>query len=135
MKDMTIEKTNAELAKAVAGFKSPGLFFCHWAEPDVTGHKSGMDSEPWCERIIELDKTLGKLTEAIKPDFVLIYSDHGFDGPKSRQHNHAPHGFVACSRTLACGGVRRDVAYTVLTVLGVPLDGPDHTLCGKSLIA
>jgi len=131
--DATIEQTNARLAEALAQFSAPGLMYCHWAEPDATGHTDGMDSPAYRDRLRQLDDALGTAAAAVNPDLVVVYSDHGFNGPGEYGHGFAPEGFLAASVPLASGGVRRDVAYTLMKMLGLPAEGFTPILCGKDL--
>jgi hypothetical protein len=131
--DVTIEQTNARLAEALSLFTAPGLLYCHWAEPDCTGHLEGMDSEPYRACLRQLDDALGTAVAAITPDVVVVYSDHGFNGPGETGHAFAPNGFLAASTPLLANGVRRDVAYTMMNILGLPVASFSPRLCGKDL--
>jgi hypothetical protein len=132
---LTIEQTNFYMDEALSSFKSPGLLYCHWAEPDEAGHVAGMDSDLYRQRIRRLDEALGR-AYVISPDLVFLYSDHGFNNPGSSAHGYAPHGFLASSVPVfnnPSNGVRRDVAYTLLKILGLPVETFSPTLCGKDI--
>jgi hypothetical protein len=133
-KALNIAQTNQRLNAALAKMKRPAVLFCHWADPDITGHKFGMDSQEYCQSIIELDNTLGQAYAVMQPDVVLIYSDHGFDGAGQRGHNNAPHGLFASNLPINACGARRDVAYTLLRILRLDPDGYHPRLNGKSLL-
>jgi hypothetical protein len=130
---LSVAETNGFLSDALSGYGPPGLLLCHYAEPDETGHDSGLDSPEYLHELVLLDQALGWATSAMQPDIVIVCSDHGFNQPGARIHSDAPHGFISCNLGLVANGVRRDVGYTVARMLGVPLETLSPPLRGKDL--
>jgi hypothetical protein len=112
------------------------LFFVHFAEPDHAGHRHGENSTEYSEAIQSDDAWTGKILAKLKEwgiyDKTLVYVvvDHGFNEGKSG-HAYAPYVFLATNdKAVNRGGVREDIAPTVLKRLGIdlakiqpPLDG------------
>jgi predicted AlkP superfamily pyrophosphatase or phosphodiesterase len=99
--------------------------FCHYCKPDETGHTHGMDSPEYLNDLTLLDAALGEAIDVMKPNYVIVCSDHGFDGPGETDHGNAPDAFIASNLPLEHNCVRRDVGYMVDRILGplpVPLD-------------
>lgn len=131
---MSMKKTNTHLANAISQFQYPGIIYCHYKQPDTAGHAEGMDSILYKKKLRELDNALGWALSSLRPDFVIMYSDHGFDGPGMHTHDHAPHGFIASNMALAADGQRRDVAFTIMELLSLPVETYEEHPDGKSLL-
>jgi hypothetical protein len=131
---MSMEQTNTHLTRAISQFEYPGIIYCHYKQPDTSGHAEGMDSTPYRSKLRELDNALGWALHSLFPDFVIIYSDHGFDAPGKHTHDHAPHGFIAGNMSLAANGQRRDVARTIMGLLSLPVKTYEVHPDGKSLL-
>jgi phosphopentomutase len=130
---LSIVETNVLLSRALGSYRAPGLIFCHYARPDSTGHRKGMDSPEYLGALVSLDQSLGWARAATQPDIVIVCSDHGFNGPGTTVHDNAPDGFISSNLALVNNGVRRDVGYTVARMLGLPVETLDPPLRGKDL--
>ena len=131
---MSSDETNIHLTYAMHQFEYPGLIYCHYKQPDIAGHVKGMDSYLYKERLRELDNFLGWTLSYLNPDITILYSDHGFDNPGEHTHHHAPHGFVASNMPLIANGQRRDIAFTIMDLLSMPMKTYETPLDGKSLL-
>lgn len=120
----TLEQTNSYFIQACTQFTHPGLLICHWAEPDETGHDTGMDSSEYLEKLITLDALIPTAIDLVQPDVLIVTSDHGFDNPGAHGHGCAPNAFLASNLPLKEGCIRRDVGYTLHTLLGLSIHLP-----------
>lgn len=69
--------SEAQMTKCIEAARVSQFTFCHFAEPDRTGHLQGGDSPEYRARLIELDAQLGRLLdENVR---VVVVSDHGFE--------------------------------------------------------
>ena len=76
----------AGIAASVAGVlkkQQPNLFFIHFADPDTTGHKYGVDSPEKMHALADCDQALKVICEAItaagiaSTSVMILTSDHG----------------------------------------------------------
>ncbi len=113
--------------------------FIHFATVDHQGHKFGENSQEYTDALISNDTWTGKIIQKLKDlgqwDKTLIYvvADHGFDeGLKS--HRNAPYTLLGTNDTkVVRGGLRQDVAPTVLERFGLDLSKIDPPLDGVPL--
>jgi hypothetical protein len=135
--DLSLDYTNQRLAEHAAACQASGapgfMVFCHWAEPDHSGHQHGMGSAEWDDRLIRLDAALGWAVSELQPEAVFVYSDHGFDDFGALNHNNAPNGFLASNHPLIANGLRWDVPVTVLKTLGLPVETYEPVMNGRDL--
>ena len=136
--DETMQVVEQHIAKYLAWHEAThrGQYFIyvHFADPDDTGHRYGRGSPEWDAAVIKLDEKLGYLRERLHPEVVLVYSDHGFDAPGARTHNHAPNALLASNLALQPHGNRWDVVPTLCEVLELPCNTYRPWLLGRSLI-
>jgi hypothetical protein len=65
-------------ALQIASQSGESLVYCYIPELDMAGHRDGMASENWLERLEELDAALGPLVRPLPRDIgVLLTADHG----------------------------------------------------------
>lgn len=122
----------------------PFFFFVHFAEPDHAGHKHGENSTEYNDGLISDDLWTGRIIEKLRAlglyDRTLVYvtADHGFD-EGLQGHRNAPYVFLATNDgDVIRGGLRQDVAATILGRFGLdvaalkpPLDGTPLTAPGR----
>jgi len=130
---LTLEETNTRFQVALSEFQHPGLLYCLWAEPDLSGHKACMESALYQSALSQLDASLGIALNSVSPDYIFIYSDHGFDDPGINHHKNAPNGFLASNIPMSPYGIRRDLAYTLHKILQMPVEQCEPRLSGKDL--
>lgn len=109
------------------------FIYVHFAEPDHTGHQTGMGSAEWNASVVQLDAILSELRDRLRPEVVLVYSDHGFNAFGSKDHGWAPKAFLAATVTLQPHGMRWDVLPTICDILGLPWKTYQPALLGRSL--
>lgn len=135
---LTINQTSSYLYQHIDSYKisskKGGLIFAHFSDPDATGHKYGMGSIQWNNKVIQLDQILGEAITALNPDFVFIVSDHGFNDFGVTGHGNAPQGIIASNIPLRGDGIRCDVTPTILEIFQIVPDGGTPPLYGKSLL-
>jgi hypothetical protein len=136
-KDMTLDYTTGRFTEDIDTYLASGapgfLIYCHWAQPDHTGHQHGMGSPEWNADLVKLDAILGWAIGELQPEAVFLYSDHGFDDFGAKQHLDAPEAMLASNLPLTSDGLRWDVAYTVLSTLGLPVQTFEPRLRGRDL--
>ena len=125
---------------------SAGNFYVriHMTEPDAVGHGIGVErvvdpSSEYAWSLEQCDKALGILVSGLEnlgildETLVLVTADHGFLGgghegdPKPKQTEEIYTCFLVSSQSSVCSpttlGIQDDIAPTVLSVAGVPLEG------------
>jgi hypothetical protein len=121
----------------------PLLLFVHFAVVDHQGHRFGENSAQYEDALIDCDAWTGKILEALAKvgrlpgTPVFLSADHGFDEGLN-SHKDAPSVFLASNlvglepdgRTVD----RRDVAATMMDVLGLGPGAGEPALEGESLI-
>lgn len=119
----------------------PFFFFVHFATVDHRGHRFGENSKEYNDALISNDQWTGKIIDRLKElglyDSTLVYvtADHGFD-EGAKGHHNAPYVFLATNDPkVKRGGMRQDVAPTILSRFGVDLSTIDPPLSGESLTA
>ncbi len=114
------------------------FLFVHLPDVDVAGHTYGEDSVEYDRALVECDKWLGAMLDALArrgvDDRTLVYvtADHGFD-VGTKQHARASRIFLGTNEPGLRGGQQRDVAPTVLSGLGVDVSKIRPALAGKPL--
>ncbi len=115
------------------------LFFVHFAEPDHAGHGYGENSSEYSDAIKLDDLWTGKILAKLQQlgidgrTLVYVVVDHGFDEGRSG-HGYAPYVFLATNdRSVQRGGVREDIAPTILKRFGVDLTKIEPKLDGIAL--
>lgn len=81
-----------ENALAVLEAGPPDLFLVHFHGIDDLGHEVGPGASPECEKIREVDESVGTLLQAAPPrTLVIIFADHGMHAVEEgkRRGNHA----------------------------------------------
>jgi predicted AlkP superfamily pyrophosphatase or phosphodiesterase len=72
----------------------------HFNQPDVKGHKHGVNSRKYEEAILRCDAELGRILQKLDSYGILqettiyILSDHGFGSPRPKNHKDAPNTFI-----------------------------------------
>jgi 2,3-bisphosphoglycerate-independent phosphoglycerate mutase len=140
--DLKPEMSCPELTdKLVAAIQSKKYDFmvCNIANADMVGHSGKLDAAIKAAEAV--DAALGRLTAAIRASGgeMLITADHGNleqmradDGQPHTQHTVGPVPLVYVGRkAMLQHGALRDLAPTVLTLMGLPLP-PEMT--GQSLV-
>ncbi len=117
----------------------PFFFFIHFAEVDSQGHKYGENSEQYKAALISNDTWTGKIIAKLKElslyEHTLVYvtADHGFN-EGATGHSYAPYVFLATNDPLVKrGGMRQDIAPTILARFGLDLSKFEPTLDGEPL--
>ncbi len=80
------DRVGERIAAAVeASARRPSLTYLYDGDLDWTGHRYGVDSEPWLQQLVMIDAEAEQLREALPPDVrLLVIADHGMvDSPKS----------------------------------------------------
>jgi predicted AlkP superfamily pyrophosphatase or phosphodiesterase len=114
------------------------FLFVHLPDVDVAGHTYGESSPEYDRALVECDKWLGAMLDALArkdvDDRTLVYvsADHGFD-VGTKQHGHASHIILGSNEVGLHGGQQRDIAPTVLSGLGVDVSKISPPLAGKAL--
>ncbi len=130
--EMSIEKLSVELEQAIRS-GTFDVIICNVANPDMVGHTGNMTAA--IEAVEAVDQCLGIVLKAVQSmkGELLVTADHGnIEQMKDHQsgQNHTAHTtnpvpFVYCGRkakTIA-GGALRDIAPTILYLLGLPKPG------------
>lgn len=120
--------------------KDPDAMFIYYADVDVAGHNAGfsLDSPPYLRSIAIADRRVGQLLDAIdtRPNradehwLIVVTSDHGGNADRKHHGNTADRRnipFIVAGEGAASGPIfpnarNMDVAKTVLTYMGVPID-------------
>jgi 2,3-bisphosphoglycerate-independent phosphoglycerate mutase len=135
-----IEVTD-RLVDAIASGRYDAIV-CNYANGDMVGHTGNLEA---AKRAIEvLDECIGRVVTAMREagGEVLITADHGnaemMADPLTHQAHTAhtlnvvPLLYVGRTAKVASGGALKDVAPTLLTMMGLP-QPPEMT--GKSLVS
>lgn len=129
------------------GIKEAVFAFVHFRDPDEPGHVYGIASPQYEQAIIEDDQVLGELMTTLQQrgmwndSLIAITTDHAmdteaFEDPEQLgRHRDAPNIFLAINRPLRdTVGDRRDIAPTLLDILGIDPLYIDPPLHGQSLL-
>ena len=130
--EMSIEKLSVELDKAIRS-GTFDVIICNVANPDMVGHTGSMTAA--IAAVEAVDQCLGIVLKAIQSmkGELLVTADHGnIEQMKDHQsgQNHTAHTtnpvpFVYCGRKARAiaGGALRDIAPTILYLLGLQKPG------------
>lgn len=139
--EMSAYEVIAQLIKAIESEKYAAII-CNFANGDMVGH-TGVFSAA-VKAVETLDECLGKCVEAMLKHHgeILITADHGNCEKMSDLENNQPHTqhtlnvvpflYVGRPANILSGGSLRDIAPTLLAMMGLPK--PDE-MTGKSLIS
>ena len=142
--DLQPEMSLPELSEKLCAQIDSGKFdaiICNVANPDMVGHTGSLPAA--IAAVEAVDKALGQVRSAIERagGVMLVTADHGnlemMRDPQTGQphtaHTVGPVPFVACgvSGTLRAGGALRDVAPTILDLLGIERPA---AMTGRSLL-
>ena len=127
---LTFKKYLPELKKA-----KRFLAFLHWSDPDEFGHEKNFKSEEYRKSLRDLDKHLDKLLKYFKRNnmdpYILITTDHGFNG---FGHKDAPLVWMAANvKGMRDMGDRRDFAPTLYDLFGMDYKKMQPKLNGESM--
>ncbi len=139
--EMSAGEVTDTLVNAIGGGRYD-VIVCNYANPDMVGHTGDFDA---AVRAVEfVDQCLGRAVEAVEAagGALLVTADHGnvekMRDPQTGQahtaHTNGPVPLVYVGppgMSLADGGALRDIAPTMLELLGIPL--PDE-MTGRSLL-
>ncbi len=138
--EMSAREVTAKLVDAINSRKYNAIV-CNFANGDMVGHTGNLEA---ATRAIEvLDECIGKVVTAMRDigGEALITADHGnaetmLDTESKQAHtahttNLVPLVYVGRKATMAQGGALRDVAPTLLKMMGVP---QPREMTGKPLI-
>jgi 2,3-bisphosphoglycerate-independent phosphoglycerate mutase len=129
-----------ELARAIGSGTWP-VIVCNVANPDMVGHSGDFDAA--VKAVEAVDALLGRVAEAVSAagGEMLVTADHGnceqMTDPETEQPhtahtlNPVPLVFVGRPATLEAEGSLRDIAPTMLELLGLPI--PDE-MSGRPLV-
>jgi hypothetical protein len=97
----------------------------HFDEPDVTGHRSGVDSPEYEDALAENDQQLGRLLGALREDvraqtIVYVLGDHGFGCPDAQGHGCSPETFIVSNDPTLPPLFMVDVAQRFRAHFGLP---------------
>jgi 2,3-bisphosphoglycerate-independent phosphoglycerate mutase len=139
--EMSAPEVTDKLIAAIAGGKYDAIV-CNYANGDMVGHTGNLEA---AVRAIEaLDTCVGRVVEAARQagGEVLITADHGnaemmHDEVTGQPHtahtlNLVPCVYVGRKATLRAGGSLRDIAPTLLRMMGLPQPAE---MTGRALIA
>lgn len=138
--EMSIEKLTAELDKAIRSDRFD-VIICNVANPDMVGHTGNMTAA--ISAVEAVDHCLGIVLKAIRSvnGELLVTADHGnieqMQDPRSGQShtahttNPVPLVYYGRKATLLAGGSLRDIAPTMLYLLGIK---PPVEMTGRSLL-
>jgi 2,3-bisphosphoglycerate-independent phosphoglycerate mutase len=129
--------------KLVAAIESRryAAIVCNYANGDMVGHTGNLDAAT--KAIEALDACIGRVVDAARATAaeVLITADHGnaemmHDDTTGQPHtahtlNHVPCLYVGRKATVRAGGSLRDIAPTLLAMMGLP---PPAEMTGRSLV-
>lgn len=113
--------------------------FFHFGDPDERGHEYGENSREYEQTIIACDFWLGKMVETLKEaqvynsTAIIVTADNGFEGDE-KHHYQNPYVFAASNRPLTGNGDQKDIAPTVLDLIGVDIDQLEPPFPGVSLV-
>lgn len=140
--EMSCPELTAKLVEAIGSGKFD-VIVCNIANPDMVGHSG--DLQAAIKAAEAVDKALGAIDEAVRAAHgaLLVTADHGnlemMRDPETGQphtaHTVGPVPFVYVGERAAqlrAGGALRDVAPTVLDLLGLPAPAE---MTGRSLFA
>jgi len=142
--DLKPEMSAPELTRRLIGAIQSGTFdviICNVANPDMVGHSGKLDAA--INAVEAVDALLGKVTAAVKEagGELLITADHGnveqmCDDVSGQAHtahttNPVPLVFVGREATIESSGALRDIAPSMLMLLG--LQQPEE-MTGHSLL-
>jgi len=115
------------------------FIFCHFSDPDSTGHNYGENSEEYKESIIRCDSLVGKVIWKLNElkiydkTFIYITADHGFN-KDTNNHPNAPDVFLVTNdKEVKRDGTQADITPTILKRFKVDLSKLTPTLPGKAL--
>ncbi len=138
--EMSVEKLSAELVKAILGGEFE-VIICNVANPDMVGHTGNMAAA--MAAVEAVDRCLGVVVKAVESvdGQLLITADHGnveqmCDHQSGQSHtahttNPVPLVYLGREATLRTGGALRDIAPTMLYLLGIR---PPAEMTGQSLL-
>jgi len=138
--EMNIEKLSDELDKAIRS-KDFDVIICNVANPDMVGHTGSMTAA--IEAVEAVDRSLGVVVNAIKSvnGELLVTADHGNVEQMTDRHtgqshtahtsNPVPLLYYGRKANLTTGGALRDIAPTMLYLLGIT---PPAEMTGRSLL-
>ncbi|MFN3842755.1 MAG: 2,3-bisphosphoglycerate-independent phosphoglycerate mutase [Rehaibacterium terrae] len=138
--EMSCPEVTAKLVEAIHARRFD-FIVCNIANPDMVGHSGDMQAAIRAVRAV--DDALGRLRAAIEAvgGEMLVTADHGniemmrdpATGQPHTAHTVGPVPFVYLGRpaTLRAGGALRDIAPTVLHLLGLPKPAE---MTGESLV-
>jgi len=130
--EMSIDKLSVELIKAIRS-GTFDVIICNVANPDMVGHTGSMTAA--ITAVEAVDQCLGVVLEAIRSTEgeLLVTADHGNieqmkdhqSGQSHTAHTTNPVPLVYCGRQAkaVAGGALRDIAPTMLYLLGLPKPG------------
>jgi 2,3-bisphosphoglycerate-independent phosphoglycerate mutase len=128
--EMSIEKLSAELDKAIRS-DIFDVIICNVANPDMVGHTGSMTAA--IAAVEAVDQCLGIVLKAVQTmnGELLVTADHGNieqmkdheSGQSHTAHTINPVPLVYCGRKAKAiaGGALRDIAPTMLYLLGLPM--------------
>jgi hypothetical protein len=82
------DRVGERIAAAVAASRErPSLTYLYDGDLDWTGHRYGVDSEPWLQQLVMVDAQAEQLREALPPEVrLMVVADHGMvDSPSSHR--------------------------------------------------
>jgi hypothetical protein len=82
------DRVGERIAAAVAASRArPSLTYLYDGDLDWTGHRYGVDSEPWLQQLVMVDAQAEQLREALPPEVrLMVVADHGMvDSPSSHR--------------------------------------------------
>jgi 2,3-bisphosphoglycerate-independent phosphoglycerate mutase len=139
--EMSAREVTDKLVEAIRSRRYAAIV-CNYANGDMVGHTGNLEA---AKRAIEvLDECIGRVVTAMREagGEVLITADHGnaemMADPLTHQAHTAhtlnvvPLLYVGRTAKVASGGALKDVAPTLLTMMGLP-QPPEMT--GKSLVS
>ncbi|MGZ8264506.1 MAG: 2,3-bisphosphoglycerate-independent phosphoglycerate mutase [Burkholderiales bacterium] len=139
--EMSAREVTDKLVEAIRSGRYAAIV-CNYANADMVGHTGNLAAAT--QAIEVLDECIGRVVTAMREAVgeVLITSDHGNAEMMADPRTHQPHTahtlnvvpllYVGRKARLANGGALKDVAPTLLAMMGLP-QPPEMT--GKSLIS
>jgi 2,3-bisphosphoglycerate-independent phosphoglycerate mutase len=137
---MSVEKLTSDLDSAIRG-GAFDVIVCNVANPDMVGHTGSMQAA--ISAVEAVDQCLGTVVRAVKSagGELLVTADHGnveqmtdhLTGQRHTAHTNNPVPFVFMGRQarVSDGGSLRDIAPTMLHLLGIE---PPGEMTGHSLV-
>ncbi len=138
--EMSAYEVTDKLEEAILGRKYHAII-CNYANGDMVGHSGNMDAAT--KAIEALDTCIGRVVKAMLSvgGEVIITADHGnaeqmIDRATNQAHtahtlNPVPFLYIGRKATLSNGGALRDLAPSLLTMMGLPQPAE---MTGHSLI-